>query len=163
MRCHFRGIIFLTPMPLLKHHVIHAAQRKVDSMIADHKDRISDLRSATVRDEVQETASQSENSRFADIELLDRFSEQAERLEHERDVLGRFDAKEHMDIVQTGAVVLTDQRNFLIGPSIEEFSSDGQEYLGISALAPLYQALEGRRKGDQVTFQGTTYTILDVR
>lgn len=150
-------------MPLLKHHVIHAAQRKVDSMIADHKDRISDLRSATVRDEIQETASQSERTREADIELLDRFSEQAERLEHERDVLARFDVKGHMDTVQPGAVVLTDQRNFLIGPSIEEFQSDGQDYLGLSVQAPLYKALEGHRKGEQVVFQGVTYVVLDVR
>lgn len=150
-------------MPILKHHVIHAAQRKLDSMIADHKDRISDLRSATVRDEIQETASQSEHNRVADIEMLDRFSEQAGRLEHERDLLGRFDEKSHLETVQTGAVVMTDQRNFLVGPSIEEFDSDGLYYLGLSVQAPLYQALEGHRKGDQVTFQGVTYAILDVR
>lgn len=147
----------------LKHHVIQAAQRKLESMIADHKDRISDLRSATVRDEVQETASQSERNREADIDLLDRFSEQAERLEHERDLLGRLDPKSPLDSVQVGAVVWTDQRNFLVGPSLEEFDCEGLSYLGLSIQAPLYKALEGRRKGDQVTFQGVSYALLDVR
>lgn len=150
-------------MTILKHHVIQAAQRKLDSMIAGHKDRINDLRSATVRDEVQETASQSERNREADIELLDRFSEQAERLEHERDLLGRFDPKAHMDTVQPGAVVLTDQRGFLVGASVEEFESDGHSYMGLSVQAPLYKVLEGRRTGDQVGFQGVVYTILGVR
>lgn len=150
-------------MPLLKHHVIQAAQRKLESMIADHKDRISDLRSATVRDEIQETASQSERNRVADIELLDRFSEQAERLENERDVVARFDAESHMDTIQPGAVVVSDQRNFLIGPSMEEFSCEGANYLGLSVQAPLYKALEGHRKGEQVTYQGVTYAIRDVR
>jgi len=150
-------------MSILKHHIIHAAQRKLDSMIAGHQDRISDLRSATVRDEVKETASQSERNREADIELLDRFSEQAERLEHERDVLGRFNDKLHQDTVQPGAVVLTDQRNFLVGVSVEEFECDGHTYQGLSVQAPLFKVLEGHRKGDTVAYQGVSYMITDVR
>lgn len=150
-------------MTILKHHVIQAAQRKLDSMIAGHKDRISDLRSATVRDEIQETASQSERNREADIELLDRFSEQAERLEHERDLLARFDAKDDLETVQPGAVVLTDQRNFLVGVSVEEFQADGRDYQGLSVQAPLFQVLEGHRKGDAVAHQGVSYTITEVR
>ncbi len=150
-------------MSILKHHIIQAAQRKLESMIASHQDRISDLRSATVRDEIKETASQSERNREADIELLDRFSEQAERLEHERDMLARFDERSHFGSVQPGAVVLTDQRNFLVGVSVEEFDCDGLAYQGLSVQAPLFKVLEGHRKGDTVAYQGVSYTITDVR
>ncbi len=153
----------LIAMNIPKHHVIRAAQNKLDPMLADHRDRISDLRSATIRDELQETASQSESNHMADIELLDRFSEQAQRLERERDLLGRFEEKTLMESFRPGAMVITDKRNFLIGASIEEFAAGGVEFLGLSTEAPLYKALDGRRKGDQVKFQDVAYDILDVR
>ena len=94
---------------------------------------------------------------------MDRFSEQARRLELERDRLQRFEEKAVMDSVRPGAVVITNKRNFLIGPSIEEFAADGIEFLGLSTDAPLYKALDGRRKGDQVKFHDVDYAILDVR
>lgn len=149
-------------MAIQKRHIVQSALRKLDSMIAAHRERIADLRSVTVADENQETASQSEDRRGSDIDLLDSYSEQVERLEHEKELLERLDADEVMGTVQSGAVVQTDRRNFIIGPSIEEFQSEGVDYLGLSVQAPLFSALNGRRKGDKVHFKGTDYLIVDV-
>jgi len=149
-------------MTIQKRHIVQSAIRKLDSMIAGHRDRIADLRSVTVADENQETASQTESRQGSDVELLDSYSEQVERLEHEKELLERMDVNEVLETVQPGAIVLTDRRNFIVGPSIEEFQSEGVDYLGISAQAPLFSALNGRRKGDMVHFQGTDYRIIDV-
>jgi len=150
-------------LPLIKHHVFREAERELVSMIDSHKDRISDLRSATIMDELHETASQSEHSRVADVELLDRFGDQLERLESQLLRLQRLDPHAQMDVVDVGAVVSTDHRNFIIGPSIEEFQVDGRTFQGLTLEAPLYAALRGKRKGDHVVFSGETYNVLDVR
>ena len=150
-------------LPLIKHHVFREAERELISMIDSHKDRINDLRSATIMDELHETASQSEMTRVADIELLDRFGDQLERLENQLVGLQSMDAHAQMEVIDVGAVVSTDHRNFIIGPSIEEFESDGRTFQGLTSEAPLFAALRGKRKGDRVLFGGTTYNVLDVR
>ena len=150
-------------LPLIKRHVCREAERELISMIDSHKDRINDLRSATIMDELHETASQSEMTRVADIELLDRFGDQLDRLESQLSGLQRFDPHAQMDTIDLGAVVSTDHRNFIIGPSIEEFQADGRTFQGLTAEAPLFAALRGKRKGDRVLFGGTTYNVLDVR
>ena len=150
-------------LPLIKHHVFREAERELISMIDSHKDRINDLRSATIMDELHETASQSEMTRVADIELLDRFGDRLERLESQLSGLRCSDPHAQMDTVEVGAVVSTDQRNFIIGPSIEEFEADGRTFQGLTSEAPMFAALRGKRKGDHVVFGGTTYHVLDVR
>ena len=150
-------------LPLIKHHVFREAERELISMIDSHKDRINDLRSATIMDELHETASQSEMTRVADIELLDRFGDQLERLESQLLGLQRLDPHAQMERVDIGAVVGTDHRNFIIGPSIEEFQVDGRTFQGLTPEAPLFAALRGKRKGDQAVFNGVAYNVLDVR
>lgn len=150
-------------LPLIKHHVFRAAERELITMINSHKDRISDLRSATIMDELQETASQSEMNRVADIELLDRFGEQLERLENQLNGFKRLDPHAVMGSVEVGAVVVTDQHNFIIGPSIEEFEVDGRSFQGLTTEAPLFADLHGKRKGDLVKSSGAVYHVLDVR
>ncbi len=150
-------------LPLIKHHVFREAERELVSMIDSHKDRINDLRSATIMDELHETASQSELTRVADIELLDRFGDQLERLENQLLGLQRLDPHVQMETVDVGAVVSTDHRNFIIGPSIEEFQADGRSFQGLTPEAPLFEVLRGKQKGDHVNFGGIAYTVLDVR
>ena len=150
-------------LPLIKHHVFREAERELISMIDSHKDRINDLRSATIMDELHETASQSELSRVADIELLDRFGDRLEQLENQLIELQRLDPHAHMEMVDVGAVVSTDHRNFIIGPSIEEFQVDGRTFQGLTQEAPLFAMLRSKRKGDQVVFSGVTYNVFDVR
>lgn len=61
-----------------------------------------------------------------------------------------------------GAVVVTDNKTFYISASIENFSVDGQPYLGISAHSPLFQAMSGKRKGESFSFKGKHYKITDI-
>lgn len=150
-------------LPVIKHHVFREAERELSSMIDSHKDRIGDLRSATIMDELHETASQSESTRVADMELLDRFGDRLDRLESQLLALKRLDAHAQSEVVDVGAVVSTDRRHFIIGPSIEEFQVDGRTFQGLTPEAPLFAALRGKRKGDQVVFGGVAYVVLDVR
>ena len=56
--------------------------------------------------------------------------------------------------VEPGAVVKVAGRHFVVGVSTARFACEGQDLMGISTQAPIYQAMEGKRAGDKCTFRG---------
>jgi transcription elongation GreA/GreB family factor len=146
----------------LKRSVLKAARTKLDTTMVELKDRIAELRSVTIGDDNAESASQTESTRGGDLELMNSMSEQLENIKRDVEQLDLIDPAVKLDIVQYGAVVHTDKRNFLIAASLEEFDAGGRHYLGVSTKAPLIQALMGSSVGDAVDFNGTTYTIQEI-
>jgi transcription elongation GreA/GreB family factor len=146
----------------LKRSVLKAARTRLEATAAEIKDRINDLKAVTIGDENAESASQTESTHGSDVELMNSLGEQYEVVLRDLDLLGQIDPAVKQDSVQYGAVVHTDQRNFLIAASLEEFNAGGRTYLGVSTKAPLIQALLGRKVGDRITFNGVTYGIQEV-
>ena len=64
--------------------------------------------------------------------------------------------------VEPGAIVTVSGRHFVIGVSMDHFTSEGLELMGLSPAAPLCQAIEGLGKSETVTFDGRELTIEDV-
>lgn len=56
--------------------------------------------------------------------------------------------------VEPGAVVRFGERFLVIGASTAEFECQGQRFIGVSPAAPIYQALEGKRQGEDCEFRG---------
>ncbi len=65
--------------------------------------------------------------------------------------------------VEEGAIVKIGGRNFVIAVSTTKFTCDDQEYMGISAKAPIFDAMEGKRKGDTFKIGGKSLAIEDVQ
>ena len=64
--------------------------------------------------------------------------------------------------VQLGAVVRTDQFNFLVAVSQSLFRVEGEAFLGVSTESPLFGAAGGLAQGDSFTLQNRTYQINEV-
>lgn len=146
----------------VKQQVIDGARRRLQEAIAEHRERLEDLRSVTMENDLAESASQSEGRRGADVELMNGLGEQLEQLERDMALLGQVEAGAIHEVVSFGSVVHTDRRDLLIATSVEEFEAAGRTYLGLSVRAPLYQALSGKRVGEQATVNGIIYTIRDI-
>lgn len=146
----------------LKRSVLRSARARLDNTAGELRTRIEELRAVTIGDDNAESASQTESTRGGDLELMNSLGEQLEHVLLDIDQLANIDPEVKLDQVQYGAVVHTDQRNFLIAASLEEFDSGGKHYLGVSTKAPLIQSMLGKRVGDKVTFNGVTYTIQDI-
>jgi len=146
----------------LKRSVLKAARTRLDSTTVELRDRITELRSVTIGDDNAESASQTESTRGGDVELMNSLGEQLEIIKRDLEQIDLIDPSVKLDIVQYGAVVHTDKRNFLIAASLEEFDAGGKYYLGVSTKAPLIQALTGKGPGETVDFNGTHYTIQDI-
>ena len=64
--------------------------------------------------------------------------------------------------VTEGALVRLSGRYFVIAVSTSKFTCDGHEVMGISAMAPIFQAIKGARAGESVEFNGQKLVIEDV-
>ncbi len=146
----------------LKRSVLKAAHTKLNDTTNELRDRIAELRSVTIGDDNAESASQTESTHGGDVELMNSLGDQLDHIQKDLEQLGMIDPTVKLDIVQYGAVVHTDRRNFLIATGLEEFDAGGKLYLGVSTKAPLIQALMGKGPGDSMEFNGITYTIQDI-
>jgi transcription elongation GreA/GreB family factor len=146
----------------LKRSVLKAARTRLDATAVELRDRINELKAVTIGDDNSESASQTESTRGGDVELMNSLGEQFEHIQKDLDQLAMIDPAVKLDAIQYGSVVHTDQRNFLIASSLEEFDAGGRWYLGVSTKAPLIQALTGKVVGDRVEFNGVTYSIEDI-
>ena len=64
--------------------------------------------------------------------------------------------------VAEGALVKLSGRYFVIAVSTSKFVCHGQELMGISTMAPIYQAIEGARAGETVQFNGRDLLVEEV-
>jgi hypothetical protein len=64
--------------------------------------------------------------------------------------------------VTEGALVRLSGRYFVIAVSTSKFTCDGREVMGISTMAPIFEAIEGARAGETVEFNGRKLLIEDV-
>lgn len=53
-------------------------------------------------------------------------------------------------------------RLFVVAVSTGRFKCDGNEFMGISTLAPIYAELEGKRAGDTISFNGREFVVEEV-
>ena len=56
--------------------------------------------------------------------------------------------------VEEGAIVKIMDRYFVIAVATDRFVCDGNDLMGVSAQAPLFQAIHGRTAGEACTFNG---------
>lgn len=68
----------------------------------------------------------------------------------------------HKSVVSEGAVVKLSGRYFVIAVSTSKFICHGRELMGISTMAPIFDAIDGARAGDIVRFNGRDFTVEDV-
>ena len=64
--------------------------------------------------------------------------------------------------VAEGALVKLSGRYFVIAVSTSKFMCHGQELMGISTMAPIYEAIEGSQPGETVQFNGRDLLVEEV-
>lgn len=64
--------------------------------------------------------------------------------------------------VNEGAVVKLSGRYFVIAVSTSKFICHGRELMGISTMAPIFEAIEGARAGETVHFNGREIVVEEV-
>ncbi len=65
-------------------------------------------------------------------------------------------------IVELGAIIETNNIYLIIAASISPFEYDNKQFVGVSEAAPLYKCLEGKKVGDQCTYNDVKFIIKNI-
>ncbi len=86
------------------------------------------------------------------------------RIDEERTKLNNFInlRPELVDEITEGNIVFTSKVNFVIGLAFKDFLWEDEKYIGISTQAPIFSALVGKSKGDELEFNGVHYVINEI-
>ena len=106
-----------------------------------------------------------ENDELAQAEVASDFAEALDDTLH--DNANKLEKLRTIDFgpklaVNEGAVVKLSGRHFVIAVSTSKFTCQGRELMGISTMAPIFEAIEGARAGETVQFNGRDLTVEDV-
>lgn len=106
-----------------------------------------------------------ENDEHAQAEVASDFAEALDDTLH--DYADKLDKLRTIDfgpksVVTEGAVVKLSGRHFVIAVSTSKFKCQGRELMGISTMAPIFEAIEGARAGETVRFKGRDLKVEDV-
>jgi transcription elongation GreA/GreB family factor len=92
----------------------------------------------------------------------DMFAQQLAKLNAQLDVLDRVDPGRQSSVVEFGALVVTDNQKMFISTGLGKINCDGCDYYAISAAVPIYKAMEGKKVGDEFTFNGKKSKVLEI-
>lgn len=94
---------------------------------------------------------------------------QAEMYSHQYDTarqnirtLQRIDPDKVTEEVGFGSLVFTDTQKMLISVSLGKIEMEGDTYYAVSVQVPVFQAMKGRKKGEEFLFNGKKHTIISI-
>jgi transcription elongation GreA/GreB family factor len=128
--------------------------------------RIDTARQAMVA--AQESANMEEKSSAGDKYETGRAMAQLERDRHAQLLgealklsqdLAKINVEKQYETAQPGSLIVTNRGTFFISTSVGKLTLDGQHYFAISSVAPIGQALAGKRAGESATFNRVIYQI----
>lgn len=92
----------------------------------------------------------------------DMMAQQLDNELNELKILERIDPKKTLEEIAFGAVILSKGQDYFIAVSQGKIEVEGRQFFTISVKVPVFQALQGKRKGDIIDFRGNKIEILDV-
>jgi len=92
----------------------------------------------------------------------DMFAQQQAKANTVLNTLQQIPLDRKFDKVEFGALVITNKQKLFISAGIGKIELSGQLFFAISPVVPIYKALEGKRKGDEVFFNGMKIVIEEI-
>ncbi|MBU1367946.1 MAG: hypothetical protein KJ578_12840 [Bacteroidetes bacterium] len=108
------------------------------------------------------SASQTEERMAGKVDMLRNYEKELTFSRMELSSLQSINPTIAHTIVEQGAVVITNKLNFYISISLDKIEIEGATFIGISAKAPIFSAMENKRKGEPFKYNETTYAILEI-
>ncbi len=92
----------------------------------------------------------------------DMFAQQLAKATEQLDVLMRIDSKKEYEKAEFGAVIMTNKQNLFISIGLGKVQVDESVYYAISPAVPIYKVMEGKKVGEEFSFNNITYKILEI-
>jgi transcription elongation GreA/GreB family factor len=141
-----------------KQKIVAACKKKLNEKLDTSQDDMRRLREAAGRNADDNQSETYESNQQEMLNEMRDMQEHFDFLEESAALFNRLDFQSPFEQVQPGALVVTDKMTFLVGIS-GDFEHDGNTIKGISASAPIYDAMKDKRAGDEVSVNGNTFKI----
>jgi hypothetical protein len=147
---------------LLKQAAYDHCQRFVSQRISRLQAQIKDIE-AGMATETKSSAGDKHETGRAMLQLeREKIGHQLLIAEQEQELLFQVDPERYRSLVALGALVMTETILYFIAISAGEFNHKGNKLYCISPGAPLAKAFLGKTRGDNIHFNGNTFTICEV-
>ena len=137
--------------------LIHRKELELEKLRKSQQDRLEDANE--MDSDKRNTIESPQEEEMKEVE------QNANTLDHisaDLNKLKRISKDTAHDIVGFGSMVHANDMYFLVAAPFPEIDYHDKKVNGISTDSPLYQKIEGLKKGDKAEFKGNTYKIDDV-
>lgn len=146
----------------IKEQIVKELIRILDEKIEAAQNAIIGARESRDNDTKSSMGDKYETSRSMVQIELEKYEAQLNRTEkHKNDVLKLNIQKKYNEVV-VGSMVLTKAGTYFISIGHGKVEIDGKPYFCISMASPIGQALQGKKIGEKVVFQGREIVVVDV-
>ncbi|MBA9077937.1 MULTISPECIES: hypothetical protein [Rufibacter] len=143
-------------------------QRLLDECLRLQTDFVENARVAM--EEAQASANESQGAIEDKFESFreachiqrDMFAKQLDEAMGKLSILKRIVRNKVNEDISLGSVVKTDTQNYFISVSLGEIEVEGEKYFAISPASPVFQAMNGKTKGDYFVFRDKKVQITDL-
>lgn len=144
----------------LKEQVLQACLLHQQESILRLKETVKELQeSANAEKGAGDEADSMREQLLADVDM---YSRQLDQASASYATLKLIDPNQLHSTVKHGALVITDKTSVLVGVSIGKVLVEGKTFFTISTDSPLYQAMEGKKKGETFAFRDQKQAVVDI-
>lgn len=93
---------------------------------------------------------------------IELFAIQLDKAKIVLNTLHKIPLDQEINSVEFGAIVINNKQNLFISAGLGKIEIDGKEFYAVSAQVPIFHALRGKQKGDEVVFNGKSLLVKDI-
>ena len=145
----------------LKQELLQVCMDYVNKRISNYKHEID-----IIKDSIENNDKSSDDDDDAgNGKLLNDLEKNAQHLNEATkmmEILKQINPKIQNDIATLGSLVYTQTNVFFLSVSVGKIDFDNSAYFAISLQSPIGMLLRNKKKGDGITFNGTSYSIKNI-
>ncbi len=142
-----------------KPHLVHHLQTLLQERTDAAQQAIASTRSAFTSDTKSSAGDKHEVGRAMAQQELDKLEEQRAKLIALQQELARVPMERVFDRAAFGSLITTDQGIYFVAIGLGRIEFEGGSFFAISLASPIGQLLKDKRVGEQVNFNGRTFTL----
>ena len=148
-------------MSLNKEIIVNACIEQITQRIESYKQGIKKIQTDMASETKSSAGDKFETSREMMKQEEEKLSQQVSELKKHSHALQllSFDKTE---TVKNGSIVETNKGVFYFSTALGKVTIEGNDIMLLSTIAPIFNVMKGKKKGDCITFNTTTFSISEV-
>lgn len=92
----------------------------------------------------------------------DLFAEQYQKTIDEMELIKKINPEKRNEKVEFGSVVITNKQKLFVSVSLGKIELENEAYYAISTKVPIYKAIQNKKAGEKIEFNGNKFEILEI-